>query len=43
MFHHSDFQSLEDQQEQRARNLFWAAYIVGVLSGIGLAISLFWK
>ena len=40
MFHPSGFQSLEDRREQRARNLFWAVYIVGLLSGIALACGL---
>ena len=31
MFHPSDFQSLEDKKEQRARNFFWLGYFLAIL------------
>lgn len=41
MFHPSGYGTTDDLKESRTRRLFWAAYLIGVLSGIGLAVSYF--
>ena len=40
MFHPSDFQSLEDKKEQRARNFFWLEYFLAILvAAAGAAVA----
>ncbi len=39
MFHPSDFHSLEDKKEQRARNFFWLGYFLVLVAAVGAAVA----